>query len=68
MGNSTFFKFIFTKNNKKNQHLAFTDKVKIIKSYIPKKVSFIETNLNEELKYFEKKYSFKIDIISDEKL
>ena len=33
---------------KKTQHLAFTDKVKIIKSYIPKKASFfIETNLYE---------------------
>ena len=54
---------------KKTQHLAFTDKVKIIKSYIPKKASFfIETNLYEELKYFEKKYSLKIDIIGDEKL
>ena len=40
--------------------LAFTDKVKIIKSYVPEKVKmFIDENLSEELKYFQKKYSFK---------
>ena len=54
---------------KKIQHLAFTDKVKIVKSYIPEKVKlFIEKNLLEELKYFQKKYTFKVEIISDEKL
>jgi ribonuclease E len=54
---------------KKIQHLAFTDKVKIIKTYIPEKVKiFIEKNLLEELKYFQKKYLFKIEIISDQKL
>ncbi len=54
---------------KKVQHLAFTDKVKIIKSYVPEKVKlFIESNLLEELKYFQKKYSCKIEICSDEKL
>ena len=54
---------------KKIQHLAFTDKVKIIKSYIPKKVkTFIEKNLFEELKYFQKKYLFKVELIPDEKL
>ena len=54
---------------KKIQHLAFTDKVKIIKTYIPEKVKiFIETNFFEELKYFQKKYLFKIDLLSDEKL
>ena len=40
---------------KKIQYLAFTDKVKIIKSYIPEKVKFfIEKNFLEELKYFQK--------------
>ena len=35
----------FHKILKKVQHLAFTDKVKIIKTYIPEKVKiFIETN------------------------
>ena len=54
---------------KKIQHLAFTDKVKIVKSYIPEKVKlFIEKNLLEELKYFQKKYTLKVEIISDEKL
>ena len=49
--------------------MAFTDKVKIVKSYIPEKVKlFIEKNLLEELKYFQKKYTLKVDIISDEKL
>ena len=46
---------------KKVQHLAFTDKVKIIKTYVPEKVKlFIEKNLIDELKYFQKKYSFKV--------
>ena len=54
---------------KKIQMLAFTDKVKIIKSYVPEKVKiYIENNLSEELKYFQKKYSFKIEIYPDEKL
>ena len=54
---------------KKIQHLAFTDKVKIIKSYVPEKVNlFIEKNLLEELEYFQKKYLFKIEILSDQKL
>ena len=54
---------------KKIQHLAFTDKVKIIKSYVPEKVKiYIEKNLLEELKYFQKKYSFKVEILSDENL
>ena len=51
---------------KKIQQLAFTEKVKIINSFIPEKVKiFIENNLLEELKYFEKKYSFDIKIFSD---
>ena len=54
---------------KKIQHLAFTDKVKIIKSYVPEKTKiFIEKNLLEELKYFQKKYQFKVEILSDTKL
>ena len=69
MGNSAFFGVIFTKILKKIQHLAFTDKVKIIKTYVPEKVKiFIEKNLLEELKYFQKRYLFKIEILSDEKL
>ena len=54
---------------KKIQYLAFSDKVKIIKAYVPEKVKiFIERNLLEELKYFQKKYLFKIEILSDQKL
>ena len=54
---------------KKIQHLAFTDKVKIIKSYVPEKVKlFVQENLLDELKYFQKKYLLKIELLSDEKL
>ncbi len=54
---------------KKVQLLAFTEKVKIIKCFIPEKVKlYIEKNLLEELKYFQKKYSLKIEILNDNKL
>ncbi len=54
---------------KKIQLLAFTEKVKIIKCFIPEKVKlYIEKNLLEELKYFQKKYSLKIEILNDNKL
>ena len=54
---------------KKIQHLAFTDKVKVIKAFVPEKVKLLfENKLEEELKYFQKKYSFKIEILPDEKL
>jgi ribonuclease E len=53
---------------KKIQYLAFTDKVKIIHTYVPEKVKiFIEMNLIEELKYFKKKYSIEIKLLSSEK-
>ncbi|MDC0164507.1 Rne/Rng family ribonuclease [Candidatus Pelagibacter bacterium] len=53
---------------KKIQHLAFTDKVKAINSYVPEKVKiFIEGNLLDELKYFQKKYSFEVKILSEDK-
>ena len=53
---------------KKIQHLAFSDKVKIINSYVPEKVKiFIENNLLEELKYFQKKYSLEIKVLSENK-
>ena len=69
MGNTIVSFFFFSKNFKKIQHLAFTDKVKIVKAYVPEKVKiFIELNLLEELKFFQKKYSFKVEILSDEKL
>ena len=67
MGNPIISFFIFSKNFKKIQHLAFTAKVKIINSYVPEKVkTYIEKNLLDELKYFQKKYTFEVKILSDE--
>ena len=44
-------------------------KLKTVRSFVPEKVKlFIQKNLIEELKYFQKKYSFKVEILSDEKL
>ena len=64
MGNSTFLRIICSKILKKIQHLAFTDKVKLIKSHIPEKVKiFIEENFLEELKYFQKKYLLRLNYI-----
>ena len=52
---------------KKVQYLAFTDKVKIINTYVPEKVKiYIEKNLLDELKYFQKKYSFDVKILSND--
>ena len=52
---------------KKIQHLAFTDKVKTIDTYVPEKVKiFIEKNLLDELKYFQKKYSYEVKILSND--
>ena len=54
---------------KKIQYLAFSDKVKMVKSYVPEKVKlFIDKNLIDELKYFQKKYLYKVEILSDAKL
>ena len=51
---------------KKIQHLAFGEKIKIIETIIPEKVKiFIENNLIEELKYFQKKYSIEVKLISE---
>ena len=53
---------------KKIQYLAFGEKVKIINSYVPEKVKvFIENNLIEELKYFQKKYVYEVKILSNDK-
>ena len=69
MGNTTFTWFILAKNFKKNTTFSFHRKSKKNKIlYSSKSKSYIELNLNEELDYFQKKYSFKIDLISDEKL
>ena len=54
---------------KKIQQLAFTDKVKTIKSSIPEKVKiFIENSFNDEIKYFQKKYSIKVELLTDSKM
>ncbi len=54
---------------KKIELLAFTNKVKIIKAYIPEKVKiYIENKLFKQIEYFEKKYSFKINLFADAKL
>ena len=53
---------------KKIQHLAFTEKAKIIEVYTPEKIKlYIENNLLDELSYFKKKYSFEIKLFSEEK-
>ena len=42
--------------------------MKVINSYVPEKVKiYIENNLLDELKYFQKKYSLEIKILSDDK-
>ena len=41
MGNTTFFSSFHKKLKKKYNILAFTDKVKIIKTYIPEKVKIL---------------------------
>ena len=57
------------KITKKIELLAFTNKVKIIKAYIPEKVKiYIENNLSKEIEYFEKKYSYKINFLADNML
>ena len=54
---------------KKIQHLAFTNKIKIIKASIPQKIkNYIEENFYDEIKYFQKKYLFKIELNADESL
>ena len=54
---------------KKIELLAFTNKVKIIRTFIPEKVKlFIEHNLSKEIQYFENKYLFKIIFLADANL
>ena len=54
---------------KKIELLAFTNKVKIINTYIPEKIKiYFENNLSKEIQYFEKKYSFKIEFIGEKNL
>ncbi len=54
---------------KKIEMLAFNNKIKIIKAFIPEKVKlYIDTNLSKELNYFQKKYSYKIEFIEKAQL
>ena len=49
---------------KKIEMLAFNNKIKIIKAYVPDKVKlYIESNLSKELSYFQKKYAYKIEFL-----
>ena len=58
MGDSIVSLFL-SKILKKIQHLAFTDKVKIINTYIPEKVKiFIEKKLTRRIKILSKKIFF----------
>ncbi len=51
---------------KKIEMLAFTNKIKFINVNVPEKIKiYIDTQLNKEINYFEKKYGFKIDFIGD---
>ena len=50
----------FHKNIEKNSTFSFTDKVKIINAYVPGKVKiYVEKNLLDELKYFQKNILLK---------
>ena len=54
---------------KKIEMLAFNNKIKIIKAFVPDKVKlYIDNSLSKELSYFQKKYSYKIELIEDAKL
>ena len=54
---------------KKIEMLAFNNKIKIIKAFVPEKVKlYIDTNLSKELNYFQKKYSYKIEFIEKAQL
>jgi ribonuclease E len=54
---------------KKIETLAFSNKTKIISTFIPNKVSsFLNHYFRKEMLFFEKKYKFKINIIPDKDL
>ncbi len=54
---------------KKIELLAFTNKVKLIRAYIPEKVKiYIENKLIKEIEYFQKKYACKISFLADSHL
>ena len=54
---------------KKIEMLAFTNKIKSIKAFVPEKIKiFIDNSLNKEIDYFEKKYTYKISFFADPEL
>jgi ribonuclease E len=54
---------------KKIETLAFSNKAKIVSAFIPNKVSsFLNRHFRKEILFFEKKYKFKINIITDNTL
>jgi ribonuclease E len=51
---------------KKIELLAFSNKIKIIKAYIPEKVRLnIESRFSKEIEYFQKKYLIKINFLAE---
>ncbi len=54
---------------KKIEMLAFTNKIKAIKAFVPEKIKiYININLKKEIDYFETKYSYKISFFADPEL
>ena len=54
---------------KKIEMLAFSNKTKIIDASVPNKVNnYLKTYFNKELVFFQKKYKFKINILTDNDL
>jgi len=54
---------------KKIEMLAFTNKIKSIRAYIPEKIKiYIESFLKKEIDYFQKKYGYKIELFGDSDL
>ena len=54
---------------KKIEMLAFSSKTKIIDASVPSKVNlYLKSYFKKEIAFFEKKYKFKINIISDNQL
>ncbi len=54
---------------KKIEMLAFTNKIKSIRAYIPEKIKiYIESFLKKEIDYFQEKYGYKIELSGDSDL
>ncbi len=54
---------------KKIEMLAFTNKIKHISAYLPEKIKlYIDTFLEKEINYFQKKFNYKIEFFADPEL